>query len=460
MLPYFRHSSLALSMALLVGCATQYEATAPAVYLAPEWNTSQQTTVSHWESQWWETFQDPQLNQLIDYVLATNHDLALATLTLRQARLKASLDVNQRIPDLSAGASASRSKVLDNGDTSKSYQARVNVSYELDLWGKVSATIDASQWRALASQQEREATAQSLVATTAQLYWQIGYLNQRIALSEQDIRNAEQTLELTQSQLVHGATSSLAVLEAKRSLAGLEATHHDYQQQYRQANNALAILFEQAPEQPPITITQLPEQALPVISAGIPAEVLARRPDVKQALYQLQASLASKEATRSSYFPTLTLTGALGGSSSALRKLLSDPIGTLGADLTLPFLNWNEMQLNRDIAQVEYESAIVTYRKTLYAAFQDVDNALSARENYQYQEEKLQQQWQSALEAMRIYQSQYQHGAIEIKTLLDAQENERNARAALLENRYNQLVTMSTLYRSLGGDAIIDEEES
>ncbi|MCG3729085.1 efflux transporter outer membrane subunit [Vibrio cincinnatiensis] len=460
MLPSSQYSSLALSMLLLFGCSTQYEAVEPSVFIAADWHTPQQETSKLWESQWWKSFQDPKLNQLVERVLSSNHDLAQATLTLKQARLNADLDMDQRIPDLSAGASGSRSKDLNHGETSKNYQAKISISYELDLWGKLSATIDESQWSALATQQEREATAQSLVATTAQLYWQIGYLKQRISLSQQDIDNAVQTLSLAQSQYAHGATSRLTVLEAKRSLAGLEAAHRDYQQQYRQASNALAILFEQTPDQTDIEIDQLPDQDLPSISAGIPAEVLGRRPDVKQALYQLQASLAAKESTRRSYFPALTLTGALGGSSTELKKLLSDPIGTLGADLTLPFLNWNEMQLKRDIAQVQYESAVITYRKTLYAAFQDVDNALSARENYQYQAEKLAQQWQSAAEATRIYQSQYQHGAIEIKTLLDAQENERNARAALLENHYQQLVTLSTLYRSLGGEVILSEAGS
>lgn len=460
MLPATQYSSLALSMLLLLGCSAHYDLVEPSVFIATDWHTPQQETNTVWESQWWKNFQDPKLDLLVERVLSTNHDLALATLTLKQARLNANLDRDQQIPDLAAGVSGNRSKDLNHGDTSNNYQARISVSYEVDLWGKLSATIDESQWKALATQQEREATAQSLVATTAQLYWQIGYLKQRIRLSQQDIDNAIQNFNLAQSQYTHGATSRLTVLETKRSLAGLEAAHRDYQQQYRQASNALAILFEQDPEQAAIEIDQQPAQALPAISAGIPAEVLARRPDVKQALYQLQAFLAAKESTRRSYFPALTLTGALGGSSTELKKLLSDPIGTLGADLTLPFLNWNEMQLKRDIAQVQYESAIINYRKTLYAAFQDVDNALSARENYQYQAEKLVQQWQSAAEAMRIYQSQYQHGAIEIKTLLDAQENERNARAALLENDYHQRVTLSTLYRSLGGQTTLIEEES
>lgn len=451
---HYPYSALALSLLLISGCATRSELPAQSLQIPDSW---QRTAPSPAPviSQWWENFSDPQLNQWVDNVLTSNSDLALATLTLKQARLEAGLAISDTYPDLSASISAARSQPVEGGDATTSYKANVGVSYELDLWGKLSAAKDKAMWTAMATQQEREATAQSLVATTAQLYWKIGYLNQRVELSNNDINDARETLALTQSQYRHGSVTKLNVLEAQRSLAGLEAKHRDYLQQRTEAVNAYAILFDQPPQNLASRIPALPEYALPNIEPGIPADVLNRRPDVKQALFELKSMLAAKDYSDTSYFPSLTLTGALGGSSSELRKLLSDPIGTLGADLTLPFLNWNEMQLNRDIAQVKYEAAIITYRKTLYAAFQDVDNALSARENYQFQAEKLQKQYDSAAEAARIYRSQYEYGAIEIMTLLDAQENERSAKASLLENRYNQLVNLATVYQSLGGKDIM-----
>lgn len=451
----YQISTLALCVMLATGCVSRSELEPQDVQVPDNWQSSQSESSSATIEQWWKSFNDPQLNTLIDQVLATNNDLALATLTLREARLQAGLAVSDTYPDLSANASAQRSKPLDGGDSSASYQASLGVSYELDLWGKLAAAKDAAMWTAMASQEEREATAQSLVATTAQLYWQIGYLSQRIALSNADIDEARQTLALTESQYRYGSVSRINVLEAQRSLAGIEATHRDYLQQYTEAKNAFALLFNQPPQESKPGISTLPDTALPEIEAGIPADVLSRRPDVKQALFELKSALADKDNTDNSYFPSLTLTGALGGSSTQLRHLLSDPIGSLGADLALPFLNWNEMQLNRDIADVRYQSAIINYRQTLYSAFQDVDNALSARDNYRYQAEKLQQQYDSAREAAGIYKSQYQYGAIDITTLLDAQENERSAKASLLENRYNRLVNLATIYQSLGGEDVL-----
>ncbi|MBL4281149.1 efflux transporter outer membrane subunit [Vibrio fluvialis] len=451
----YQYSTIALCVLLASGCVARSELPEQNVTVPEQWQTGQTQSETQAISQWWTSFGDPQLNQWVEKVLATNSDLAIATLTLKQARLEAGLATSDTYPDVSASVSGERSKPLDGGDSSKSYQASLSVSYELDLWGKLSAAKDAAMWTALATQQEREATAQSLVATTAQLYWQIGYLNQRVELSNNDIKDAKETLALTQSQYRHGSVTRVNVLEAERTLAGLEATHRDYLQQRTEAVNAFAILFDQPPQDLATSIPALPDYAVPTIEAGVPADVLNRRPDVKQSLFELKSVLATKDNTDTNYFPSLTLTGALGGSSTELRKLLSDPIGTLGADLTLPFLNWNEMQLNRDIAQVKYESAIISYRKTLYAALQDVDNALSAKENYEFQAEKLQKQYDSAAEVARIYKSQYEYGAIEITTLLDAQENERSAKASLLENRYNQLVNIATVYQSLGGEDIV-----
>ncbi|HFG2430776.1 TPA: efflux transporter outer membrane subunit [Vibrio cholerae] len=454
---YYQYSIIGLCVLLATGCVARSELPEQKLSVPEQWQTSQAQSETQAISQWWTSFGDPQLNQWIEKVLATNSDLAVATLTLKQARLEAGLATSDTYPDVSASVSSERAKSLNGGDNSKSYQTRFSVSYELDLWGKLSAAKDAAMWTALATQEEREATAQSLVATTAQLYWQIGYLNQRVELSSNDIKDAQETLLLTQSQYRHGSVTKVNVLEAERTLAGLEATHRDYLQKRAEAVNAFAILFDQPPQNLATSIPALPDYAIPTIEAGVPAHVLNRRPDVKQELFELKSILATKDNTDTNYFPSLTLTGALGGSSTELRKLISDPIGTLGADLTLPFLNWNNMQLKRDIAQLKYESAIISYRKTLYTALQDVDNALYAKENYEFQAKKLQKQYDSAAEVARIYKSQYEYGAIDISTLLDAQENERSAKASLLENRYNQLVNIATVYQSLGGEDIVKD---
>ncbi|MDV5247668.1 efflux transporter outer membrane subunit [Shewanella xiamenensis] len=450
-----KFSVIAISIALLSGCGAlmRSDFEPPALQVPEQW---QHTQVNGQVSldPWWQKFNQPELNQLISQVLSSNNDLTLATLTLQKARLQAGLARDDLYPQLSSNNTASVNKPLEGGSSSKTFQANLSVSYEVDLWGKVSANIDQAQWTALASLEDRESTAQSLVATTASLYWQIGYLHQRIELSNKSIEHSRQTLALTQRQYASGAVTELNVLESQRSLAGQEASHSQLLQQLAEAENALAILLNRAPGQVAVEIKQLPDGAVPEVGVGIPAELVGRRPDVKAALYQLRSALASKDATYASYFPSLSLTGSVGESTSELKELLRNPVGSLGAGLVLPFLQWNQIQINNDLADIDYQTAIVNYRKTLYSAFEDVDNAISAKQQYAYQGEKLELQFSAAAQAEAIYESQYRHGAIGIQNWIDAQENRRSAEAALLENRYNQLTAQATLYQALGGSDI------
>ncbi len=171
------------------------------------------------------------------------------------------------------------------------------------------------------------------------------------------------TLNLIQRQYELGAVDQLDVLEAKSSLASLQAQQSEFEQSLLEANNAFAILFNQPPQNMSDTIRMLPEGSVPSLNVGVPADLLIRRPDVKSAIYDVKSALANKDAADLDYLPELTLTGALGGSSEALKDLLSNPVGTLGADITLPFLQWHEMENNKAIADVEYKTAIVNYRQ-------------------------------------------------------------------------------------------------
>lgn len=452
-------SVIVISIALLSGCGAlmRSDFELPALQVPEQWQHTQVNDPVNGQvslDPWWQKFNQPELNQLISQVLSSNNDLTIATLTLQKARLQAGLARDDLYPQLSSNNTASVNKPLEGGSSSKAFKANLSVSYEVDLWGKVSANIDQAQWTALASVEDRESTAQSLVATTASLYWRIGYLHQRIELSNKSIEHSRQTLALTQRQYASGAVTELNVLESQRSLAGQEASHSQLLQQLVEAENALAILLNRAPGQVAVEIKQLPDSAVPEIGVGIPADVVGRRPDVKAALYQLRSALAGKDATYASYFPSLSLTGSVGESTSELKELLRNPVGSLGAGLVLPFLQWNQMQINNDLADIDYQTAIVNFRKTLYSAFEDVDNAISAKQQYAYQGEKLEQQFSAAAQAEAIYESQYRHGAIGIQNWIDAQENRRSAEAALLENRYNQLTAQATLYQALGGSDI------
>jgi outer membrane protein TolC len=191
----------------------------------------------------------------------------------------------------------------------------------------------------------------------------------------------------------------------------------------------------------------------PDIQAGLPAELLARRPDLRAAELRLRAVLANVKVVATSYYPAISLTGAVGGTSTALGDVLANPVATLGAGVALPFLHWNEMKLNTEIAGADYEIAATDFRKTLYTAFTDVDNALSARVELNKQLDARQKSFDAAVDVERLYEVRYRSGATPLRLWLDAQETRRSAELSLAEARLSQLQNDAILFQALGGSA-------
>ncbi|WP_176787769.1 efflux transporter outer membrane subunit [Roseospirillum parvum] len=451
--------------ALLGGCGTWLETPfeAPSVTLPEAWRQAAPPVAGTVSvdplDPWWRAFDDAALSALVERALAANNDLAAATVELRKARLEAGLSERAMLPGLSAGADRRANYPL-RGETSvgRTYSLSGALSYEVDLWGRLDREADAAAWAAVASQADREATALSLVGTTAELYWQVIYLTQRRTLARQSIDYTRRTLDLVRVQRAGGAASALEVAEAEQSVETQEADDIDLSQQLTEARNALAILFDAPPpavdDNLGIVRATLPAaDQLPRIDPGLPVDLLRRRPDLKAAEQRLRQSLATVDATRAGYLPTLTLTGELGASSISLVHLLMDPVGSLGAGLVLPFLNWNEMRLNIKVSEADYEAAVIDYRQTLYTALAEVENALSARRTLAQRAVRLAAALAAAERAETLYEVRYREGAAALQDWLDAQEKRRTAEESVLENRYQALLAQVTLYQALGGGA-------
>lgn len=446
----------------LVGCAavvkTPYQA--PTVQTPAQFQydraTAQQRQQAIYADQWWTLFGDAQLNQLVDAVLNKNADLAVAGMTLKQARLQAELAENQQKPRVSSTVSTGHQFDLNSGnDSSSGLSLGAGLSYEVDLFGKLARQTEAKRWEALATEQDLQATAQSLIGTTAKLYWQLAYYNESRTTAEQSIATSQKLYDLVKVQYQAGAVSGLDLTQAEQSVQSQKASLSQIQQSLVETRTAIAVLLHMPVQQLNIDEPQrLPRLALPSIAVGLPANILSRRPDLKAAELRLRESLATKDATTASYYPSISLTGNLGSSSTSLTQLLKNPALTLGASLSLPFLQYNDMKRNLAISQLDYEKAIVQYRQTLYKAFADVENALSARTELSQQVQLQQRSLELAEKVERLTQVRYRYGAVALKTLLDQQETTRTARLTLVNTKQNQYNAYVTLLQALGGSPI------
>lgn len=456
-------STALLLTSSLVGCAavvkTPYETPVVQVPGSFQYDATKAETMSadQYSDRWWTLFGDAQLNQLVSNVLEHNSDLAVAGIALKQARLQADLTANQQgLRVTNTGISTGHSFDLNSGDDSaKGLSMSAGVSYEVDLFGKLARQTEASKWEALATEQDLQATGQSLIATTAKLYWQLGYLNERYATAQQSLATSKKLYQLVQIQYKAGAVSGVDLTQAEQSVQSQKASLSQIEQQLVETRTAIAVLLHEPLQQLNIQEPKrLPRNALPAIGAGLPADILSRRPDLQASELRLKKALATKDATKASYYPSISLTSSLGSSSTSLTELLRNPALTLGASLSLPFLQYNDMKKDIAISNLDYEKAIIQYRQTLYQAFADVENALSSRTELDKQVALQERNVELAEKTERLTEVRYRYGAVALKTLLDAQQTTRTARLSLVETKQSQYNAYVTLMQALGGSPV------
>lgn len=466
---YHRLLPAALAAALLAGCVStgQYHADpiaipsdygrGDAVRNTPDRTLALQATYPAHDvatDAWWRGFGDARLDRMVEQALAANSDLAAAGLTLRKARLEAGLAETDLWPSASGSGSGSASRATDHHDRfDRDYSANVSLSWEIDLWGKLRAQRDVARWEAVATEQDRENTALALIGDVCSDYWQLAYLNQNIAAGEKNLQRLEKTLQLVQVQFGAGSVSRLELREAEQNLESERATQSELLQERVEIRNAITVLLDGQPWPQADEPQNLDAATSPALEPGVPAELLARRPDLRAAELRLREALAQLKATARSYYPALSLTGSIDGSSSSLSEVLKNPIATLGADLSLPFLDIAKARLNTRIDGTSYEIAATQFRTTLYTALSDVDNALSAREQLAAQVESERKSYEAAREIERMYEVRYRAGKVDLRTWLDAQQTLRESELSLAQAKLDQLDNDVTLYQALGGSA-------
>ncbi|EGB13306.1 RND efflux system, outer membrane lipoprotein, NodT family [Pseudodesulfovibrio mercurii] len=444
--------SLLLLLLPLSGCGALLKTD----FTPPETTTPAQWTASAAEvspaATWPTDFGDPALTRLVALALERNNDLAAAAIKVRKAQYQAGLAWEDMTPNLSASLGTDSEKSLKRGGWDTDYSAKFGISWEADLWGRLSSARDSAEWEALATEQDRQGTALSLVGTTMKLYWGIAYDNVRLQLSESNIESSRQTLALTESQERWGAASSLEVNQSRQDLASLLATNQTLRQARQEDINALAVLFDMPPGKTMADPETLSMAALPPIPAGLPAQLLGRRPDLRAAELRLREYLADTDAAKADFYPPLTLTGSLGSASTELSDLLNNPVAALVSSLTFPFLNWNTLQLQLKVSQADFDEAVVNFRQTLYEAMKEVEDALSNRDRLAERANHLAENLTAAREVERIYEVRYKAGSGTLKDWLDAQDTRRIAEQSAAENLYSRLTNYVTLYQALGGE--------
>lgn len=421
---------------------------------------------------WREYFGDPRLRALITAALANNYDLAASVARIEQAHAIFRIQNAQRLPELDLGGTATRGQTplsviasqagagtigASQGITSNLFAAQVAVTaFELDFWGRVRNLSEARRRQYLASIAGADAFRLSLIGNVASTYLSIVAGEEGIALAQQTLDARQEGYKIAKLRLDAGVTSSvdydqssLLVWQAQSQLAELERTTE-------QLRNALVVLVGGPSNEALPTGRPIAEQNLyGPIDVGLPSDLLASRPDVRQAEQNLRAANANIGAARAAFFPTINLTGSYGHESPALSNLFKGPsqAWTFGGSLDVPLFDWGQRKAGVDLSKAQQRELVATYQKSVQTAFREVSDALVARRHYQEEIAADEQTVNSNQNLAETTELRYQNGVSTYLEVLDARRDLFSAQQALIQLKSNSLQNSVTLYIALGGGA-------
>ena len=451
-------------LALGAGCSVgpDYkvpQAAAPASFKEdPGWKVAAPDDAAN-RGPWWESFGDPVLSDLEVQVEKSNQSLLQAEATYEEAHQLARSDRTGYLPTVSAVGSGTRSKVpaavsqSGHASTTSSYTAELSGSWEPDFWGKIRRTVEADA--ALAqSDAAAVATARlSLEATLAQDYISLRTTDDKIRLLEKAVSDYQRTLEITKNKYAVGVSARGDLITAQTQLDSTRAQLIAAGIQRAQYEHAIAVLVGKAPSE--LSIARRPEVGLanPAVPAVVPTQLLERRPDIAEAERAAAAANARIGIQEAAYFPSLSLSGALGFEGSPLNKLITAPFKfwTLGAQASDSLLDWGQRHDLVLSARSAYEASAANYRQTVLTAFQQVeDNLASLR--ILAEEAKVQDAAVSeAAQATQIALNEYNAGTVDFTTVATAQVTELNNRETALSILESQLTSRVALIQAIGG---------
>lgn len=414
--------------------------------------------------EWWRQFDDPALTALVNEALAHNSDVMLAAARIEEARASLGLREADRGPEAWLGAGAERTRVTEKGafppanPINSKFKVDLQAAYEVDLWDRYRQASAAARAELLASEYAREVIRGSLAGEVAQAYFRLAALDAALLLSQDTLNNRRETVDLHKLRFDAGIIAELPLRQAEAELATVEATAAELARQLQQGETALALLLGRSPRalmQDPLARGK-PLDALtppPAIPAGLPAELLARRPDIRQAEQKLAGAEARILATKAAIYPTLSLTASLGSESRALSDLFSGPatLWGIGASLVQTLYNAGrtEAALKGDAAR--QEQALLGYEQTLRVAFKEVLDALVAARQARAAEEAETRRAQALARAAELAGLRYQSGVAAYLEVLDAQRNLHQAQQNRIEARRTRLAAAADLFKALGG---------
>jgi len=458
--------SVAVAAFVLSGCSLIPDYQRPQAPVAaqypqgPAYSPSQAANVAAAEQGWRQFFNDPALQQLVQVALENNRDLRVAALNIEAYRAQYQIQRADLFPAVTADGSGSRQRVPADASSSgkaaitSQYSATLGVSsYELDLFGRIRSLSEQALQTYFASEEARRTTQISLVASVANAYltWQAD--KELLKLTQETLAAYEESYRLTSRSNEVGVASALDLSQSRTSVEGARVKLAQFTRQVAEDQNSLTqLLGTGIPANLPAA-QPLSAKLLSDLPAGLPSDLLQRRPDILSAEHQLMAANANIGAARAAFFPSISLTANVGTLSPDLGGLFKGGSGTwlFSPKISIPIFNAGSLRASLDYSKIQKDISVANYEKAIQTGFKEVSDGLTARQTYNEQLQAQRDLVAANQDYYRLAERRYRIGVDSNLTFLDAQRSLFSAQQSLISDRLSQLTSEVNLYKALGG---------
>jgi multidrug efflux system outer membrane protein len=460
-----RNGAVALLLAVpLSACMVGPDYRRPEVEVPVAWRLGATEAGEISNIAWWDQFQDPVLSDLVRTALANNKDLEIATANVDQAFAQYGIVRSAQFPQVNASASAARERSSANirlgGQTFTDYGVNLSASFELDIWGKLRRATESARASLLASQQGKGTVVLTVVTTIASGYIQLRALDRQLEIAQRTSQSLGEAARLQRVRFEEGAVPASDYQQAESQYREAVARVPELEREIAQQENFISVLLGRNPGAIPRG-RDIDALLFPAVPDGLPASLLQRRPDIRQAEQNLIAANANIGVAKAAYFPDISLTALLGLESTQLSDLFKGPsrAWSFGAGVLQPIFNAGRLRSQVAQAEALQRQALHTYEKSIISAFQDVENALIDRTKFgQVREEQAKN-----VEALRSFRDladlRYREGATIYLEVANAEQSLFNAQLAYVATQAQLFQSYANLYKAMGGGWVDQAEE-
>ena len=415
---------------------------------------------------WWELFEDENLQAIIRKALVENKDLRIAVARVRESRAHLVATGADQFPRIDGKSSIQRNQTsqavvrqfgfpgnIPQIPATNQFRATVDLSFELDLWGRLRRATEAARADLLAMESARRTIVLTLVSDLAKAYFELQELDAELEFAKRTLKTRQEALDLIRLRKLMGQRSTLDIRRAEQDVARAQAVIPDLERQIGQKEHQLSLLMGRNPT-PIVRGASLRDHPLPPdVPAGLPSALLERRPDIVEAEQRLVAANAKIGVAKAAFFPQISLTGNFGAQSLQFSDLFvgASRVWSFGPGLTVPLFNAGRNRANLEMSRAQQEQALVSYEQTIQQAFREVEDALLAHQKIR----EVRTEWERLVdlsrEALELAKLEYLNGKASYLEVLVVRREALNAETALAQTQRNHLLTVVQLYKSLGG---------